>query len=791
MSRTRHQWKRALDRTWVLRRPWLVVAMALVATSLIPLQPATATGPGASWPENRFDLANTAANPTETVISPATASTLGLDWSLPGKFGSSPAVSGGVAYLSCEKADLCAIDATSGRSLWRTTVGRDDAPLMPVVSRGIVYVGWSRPATVTALDAATGAIRWSSQIEPDGFDLMGPPVVADGLVYQASSADVLHALDAATGARRWATPVTSPSSPAIVDGVLYVGGSRAPRDTAGTLYALRATTGEILWTRATRSTFRLSSPVLSDGRVYLSLANGYFSAPAPGFAAYGLAACTAGPCQPRWSYTSSLGFSGPAAVDGGVVYQAFYDGYLHALDALTGRLLWQGATIGAGSGVWPGPPTVANGLVIASGDDGYVYAWPTTGCANVICRPIWAGNVGGRTQQHVSGSEATVVDGHLFVVNSAGVLFSFSPKATPPPPPPSVERSTVRSWGLGNVGQLGTGQTGDSTVPRLSTGTAGVTKLSGGGFHTVALAKNGTASGWGWGTYGQANGGQSDSAAPVKVPNLAGVRDISAGIYHSLIVTGAEGTVWAMGSNQFGAFGTGPDQAGQGGPVVVPGLSGVRSVAAGGLHSLALREDGTVWAWGLNTAGQLGTGSTTDSVRPVPVPGLNNVVAVSAGLYHSLALKDDGTVWAWGWNGLGQLGTGRPGAVSLLPAPVEGLTGITSISAGGLHSLAVSLDGKVWAWGSNGVGQLGTGHPGDIARTPALVPIDSVATVAGGGYHTMALKTDGTIWTWGWNRFGQLGTGSTTDSAVPLRVAGIQGATAIASGLAHSTAAGP
>lgn len=792
MSSTDQARKLSSRRRTGWRRRWPAAAAALVAVAVAApsLGPASGQGTAASWPNHRFDLAHTGANPAETVISPATVSTLGLDWSMTGPYRSSPAVSGGVAYLSCERADVCALDAASGRLLWRTTVGNDFAPVMPAVSGGIVYVGWSRPATVTALEASTGAILWSSQIAAGGYDMKGPPVVAGGLVYQAAADGKVHALDATTGTPRWATDVSLPSAPALADGVLYVGGSPAPGASGGSFHALRATTGQVLWKRPAQSTDRLESPVVSGGRLYVSLDNGYFAGTDPGFAAYDVRACAAGPCQPLWTHTSSRRFSSAPAVSGGVVYQTFNDGYLHALDASTGRLLWEGATAGAGKdNGYPGPPTVANGLVYASGDDGYVYAWRTTGCTNAVCPPIWAGDVRDRTQPLVSASEVTVVDGRVFVVNSRGVLFSFSPKPTPAPPPPILELSTVRSWGLGNVGQLGTGSTADSAAPRLTTGVAGITKLSAGGFHTLAVRKDGAGWGWGWSQHGQVNGGLRNSSAPLDVTRSRDLRDVSAGILHSLFVTGAEGTVWAMGSNQFGALGIGPDAAG--GPVVVLGLSGVRSVAAGGLHSLAVKDDGTVWAWGSNVVGQLGTGATADSNRPVQVPGLDDVVAVSAGLYHSLALKADGTVRAWGWNVVGAVGTGQSVEIVRRPAPVVGLSGVRSLSAGGLHSLAVALDGRVWAWGWNGVGQLGTGSTGDTAWTPVLARIVGVAAVAAGGYHSLALKSDGSVWSWGWNSFGQLGTGSTADSALPVRLPGLRDATAVSGGYVHSTAAGP
>jgi len=137
---------------------------------------------------------------------------------------------------------------------------------------------------------------------------------------------------------------------------------------------------------------------------------------------------------------------------------------------------------------------------------------------------------------------------------------------------------------------------------------------------------------------------------------------------------------------------------------------GITAIAGGGTHSLALKNDGTVWAWGYNGYGQLGNGGTyTTSNVPVQASGLTGgITAIMGGHHHSLALKNDGTVWAWGYNYYGQLGNGT-NTNSNVPVRVSGLAGITKIAGGGLHSLALKNDGTVWAWGYNYYGQLGNG----------------------------------------------------------------------------------
>ncbi|WP_426748873.1 MopE-related protein [Myxococcus faecalis] len=218
-----------------------------------------------------------------------------------------------------------------------------------------------------------------------------------------------------------------------------------------------------------------------------------------------------------------------------------------------------------------------------------------------------------------------------------------------------------------------------------------------------------------------------------------------------------------------------------------------RAVAAGAYHSLFLQENGEVFAWGQNLTGQLGTGTT--SSMPVASPtkpvGLPPIKAIAAGQTHSLALDTNGEVWAWGKNDFGQVGLGTVGGNVTAPTRVSGLTGIQTISANGNFSFALTLDGRLWAWGQNASGQVGTGAASTAEPTPRQVnSLPTIRAVAAGHNHTLALDADGKVWAWGKNDLGQLGTGSTTPAMVlvPTVVTTLPRAKAIAAGAAHSLA---
>jgi len=231
-----------------------------------------------------------------------------------------------------------------------------------------------------------------------------------------------------------------------------------------------------------------------------------------------------------------------------------------------------------------------------------------------------------------------------------------------------------------------------------------------------------------------------------------------------------DGTVWAWGGNGYGQLGdsTGIDSST---PVRVLGIADVSAIAARGASALALKQDGTVWAWGLEREIVVDVvGEWKSRSIPVKVSSLTNVSAIAEGNCFSLALKSDGTVWAWGWNDVGQLGDGTRINRST-PLQVSGLTGVCAISAGDSHSLALKNDGTVWAWGWNYFGKLGGGTDAYSTKPVQVSDLSGVIAIATGVHHSLAIKNDGTVWAWGGNSVGELGDGTITTRVNPVQVA--------------------
>ncbi|MGW0580305.1 RCC1 domain-containing protein, partial [Streptomyces sp. NPDC002920] len=291
---------------------------------------------------------------------------------------------------------------------------------------------------------------------------------------------------------------------------------------------------------------------------------------------------------------------------------------------------------------------------------------------------------------------------------------------------------TVLGWGAGRTGQLGNGTRSDSLSPTSVTSLfrGDVDQMSAGGTSSAdsfALARTDkTVKAWGHNSSGQlGTGGNEDQAVPVTVPRLTNIKDLAAGGKHALALD-TSGQVYSWGDNAYGQLGNNRTGDSRTVPDRVQGMPKVKQISAGCDFSLALLENGKVYAWGRGVYGQLGNGSRATSSVPRQVAGLENIVSIDAGCHHALALTSEDTVKSWGYNLYGQLGDSSTKS-STVPVDVDWLEGVSEIEAGAFHNYAKTSDSHVWGWGNNQYGQLLEGDESfddNVSRTNRTAPVE-------------------------------------------------------------------
>ena len=293
-------------------------------------------------------------------------------------------------------------------------------------------------------------------------------------------------------------------------------------------------------------------------------------------------------------------------------------------------------------------------------------------------------------------------------------------------------------------------------------------QISAGYNHTMAIKDDAALWAWGSNLNGQLGGGSTtDENTFIRIGSDADWAQISAGYNHTVAIKD-DGSLWAWGNNAYGQLGDGANDitgaADKHAPTRIGAYFDWAQVVAGNYCTFAIKDDGSLWAWGSN-AGQLGDGTTIDRHTPTRIGDDNDWLQIVAGGNHTVAIKDDGSLWAWGANWQGQLGDGAT-TDKQVPTRIGDDNDWVRIAAGQNHTIAVKSDGSLWAWGWNRRGQLGIGvhdYAGAADRNiPTRIGTDfDWVWISAGQYHTVAVKNDGSLWTWGWSEYGQLGDGDT------------------------------
>jgi alpha-tubulin suppressor-like RCC1 family protein len=332
-------------------------------------------------------------------------------------------------------------------------------------------------------------------------------------------------------------------------------------------------------------------------------------------------------------------------------------------------------------------------------------------------------------------------------------------------------------WGANSSGQLGINDTTNRSTP-VTTFAGGTNwkQVSTRNAHAAAIKTDGTL--WVWGANTNVELGINDTGnRSTPVTTFAGGNNwkgVACGYFHSAAIK-TDGTLWVWGtnnSNQLGINATGNRST----PVTTfAGGNNWKQISGGRLHSAAIKTDGTLWVWGRNAFGALGTNDTISRSTPVTTfAGGTNWKQVSSGgpadtTGHTAAIKTDGTLWTWGGNGNGQLGLNSGSGRSTPVTTIIGGNNWKLVSIADSYTTAIKNDGTLWVWGYNFNGQLGINQ-----TTDRSTPVTTFAggtnwkQVTCGPQHTAATKTDGTLWTWGSGGSGRLGINDTTQKNTPV-----------------------
>ena len=400
--------------------------------------------------------------------------------------------------------------------------------------------------------------------------------------------------------------------------------------------------------------------------------------------------------------------------------------------------------------------TAGSSHSVAITDAGLLYAWGWNARGQLGVNDTSRRLTPTREATHASNwAHASAGGNHTLAVKTNGQLFA---------------------WGVNNHGELGDGTIGTNRkLPtREMTSASDWVGVIAGRDLSLAIKSNGRL--WAWGAnynsrYGDGTPLQRTNPTQLFVAGSQWIM-VSSGTNHTVALLN-NGTIWSWGNNSRGQLGDGSNLDRDFPVQESTHNTNWTYVAAGNEYTVALKNNGTIWSWGRNSQGQLATNDTTSHNTPTREHSSStHWTRISAGYCHTVALKDDHTLWSWGCNDYGQLGIGD---TNEWHTPIQEFTGATDwmrISAGGFHTAAIKTTQTLWTWGKNNYGQLGLN---DLSTRTKPFQEHSASTnwiaVSAGRQHTVALKSNHSLWAWGYNAHGQLGIGNRTDAAIPIREA--------------------
>jgi alpha-tubulin suppressor-like RCC1 family protein len=347
-------------------------------------------------------------------------------------------------------------------------------------------------------------------------------------------------------------------------------------------------------------------------------------------------------------------------------------------------------------------------------------------------------------------------------------------------------------WGSGSYGKLGqNNETSYSSPVQVGTGTTwnniGAANHDRDSTHTLATKTDGTLWAWGAGQYGRLGlNDQVNRSSPIQVGTGTNWNRVAVGPLHSL-ATKTDGTLWSWGVTNDGRLGDGIGSGSyKSSPVQVGSGTTWNLILASEKNGLATKTDGTLWAWGLGSSGQIGNFSTNTQTTPQLING-GVWSSIALGAAHCLAVRStDNTLWSWGYNGEGQGGRNNLTNVSNL-SQVSGTTW-SKVAAAQSHSFAIKTDGTLWAWGMNAYGQLGLNDTVYKSSPVQVGTGTNWSEISTGQTHAIAIKTDGSLWSWGSGSNGKRGLSSGISSSSPVQVGTNTNWSKIVGGHSHTIA---